>query len=178
MGTLGTFISTFSRIYKQSIQCLSLVSGRPIYRYDIKGDTLTYHPDVMCVIQSIVINAIAFDSISVPEKSDKGGDKKQSLISGCTPGASLSSLIPTLQPLLNDPPLQISCYLALGSFSYLLLKHARDQTKLYSVCLTIFLDMNKQCINLPTTQVLVDGPPVEEVKRPQVRPLQRRGTRR
>lgn len=178
VGTLGTFISTFSRIYKQSIQCLSLVSGRPIYRYDIKGDTLTYHPDVMCVIQSIVINAIAFDSISVPEKSDKGGDKKQSFISGCTPGASLSSLIPTLQPLINDPSLQISCYLALGSFSYLLLKHARDQTKLYSVCLTIFLDMNKQCINLPTTQVLVDGPPVEEVKRPPSTSVAKKGDKK
>ncbi|EFO61611.1 Hypothetical protein GLP15_5087 [Giardia lamblia P15] len=175
---LGTFISTFSKIYNQSIQCSSLVSGRPIYRYDIRGDTLTYHPDVMCVIQSIVINAIAFDSISVPEKSDKNGDKKQSFISGYTLETSLSSLVPIFQPLLTDPPLQVSCYLALGSFTYLLLKYAQDQTKLYSVCLAVFLDMNKQFINLPTTQLLIDGPPVAELKRPPSTSVAKKGDKK
>lgn len=166
ISTLGAFISTFSNIYKQSVQCLSLVSGRPIYRYDTKGDILTYHPDVMHVVQSVVLNVVALDCLSVPEKSEKGGDKRQSFTSSYAVGTSLSSVFPALQPLLDELPLQISCYLALGFVTHLLLKHSQDQTRFYSLCCTVLLDMNRQFLNLPTNKLLVDGSPAADIKRP------------
>lgn len=163
---VSTFISNFGKIYKQSMHCLSLVAGRPIYRYDIKGDILTYYPDTMYVIQSIVINTIILDILSISDKSEKCSDKKQSFISNYTTGTNLSSVLPMLQPLLDIQPLQISCYLAIGFCVQLLLKHSKDNSRFYSLCLTTLLDINNQFINLPTNTLLTDGPSDTDTKRP------------